>query len=79
MSCILHSDSFLMACKGHFSRARCICKLPEKEILGVKHPLNSKYASCLEAAASPHCNIFPLIFYFGVFFYEACRSKMIES
>lgn len=53
MSCILCGDSFLMARKGHFSRAGCICKLPEKMILGMRHPLNSKYASCLETAASP--------------------------
>lgn len=52
VSCIFSSNSFMMTCKGHFSRAGCVCKLPKKEILGMKHPLNSKYASCLETATS---------------------------
>lgn len=51
MSCILCSDSFPMACKGHFSRPACIGKHhTNKEILHMKHLLNSKCASCLETA-----------------------------
>lgn len=52
MSRIRCGKSFPMACKGHFSRGGCICKLPEKEVRSMNHPLNSKCAPCLETAGS---------------------------
>lgn len=51
MSCILCSDSFPMARKGHFSRAGCVGKHTDKEVLHMKRLLNSKCASHQETAA----------------------------
>lgn len=86
MSCILCSDSFPMACKGHFSRPACIGKHhTNKEILHMKHLLNSKRASCLETAVLFCFFPSPTIFFslkkkkFDTFFYKSCRIKMIPK